>query len=153
MGFGETVMPSTNDTESPSFLRSLLARHAPDETMCVSAYKILNGKFVVAERFCDGVEQAVALIERSYLREDIGAIWTNIQRLKPGSSRRKKGETIDAYTNLTIDIDRRDKRDADGNKVNATDARSPSRGRRADREIPRAVRTVRVRRLGQRVSP
>ena len=116
--------PKTNqktDT-APNFRKMLLTRHAPDETICVSAYRTVNGKFVVSERFCDGVDAAARLIERSYMREDIGAIWTNIQRLKPGSDRRKKGETIDAYTNLTIDIDRRSKKDADGNKVNATDA-------------------------------
>jgi hypothetical protein len=117
-------MLSTTDTDSPKtpdFKTILLTRHAQNETVCVSAYKVVNGKFVVSERFCNGVDEVANLIERSYQREDIGAIWTNIQRLKPGSSRRKKGETIDAYTNMTIDIDRRDKRDADGNKVNATD--------------------------------
>ena len=107
--------------QHPDFKSILLTRHGANETICVSAYKVVNGKFVVSERFCDGVEAAARLIERSYMREDIGAIWTNIQRLKPGSNRRKKRETIDAYTNMTIDIDRRDKRDADGNKVNATD--------------------------------
>jgi hypothetical protein len=38
--------------------------------------------------------------------------------------------TIDAYTNLCIDIDRHDKRDADGNKVNAADE---------EREVLRSV--------------
>jgi putative DNA primase/helicase len=107
--------------QHPDFKSILLTRHGANETICVSAYKTVNGKFVVSERFCNGVDEAANLIERSYQHEDIGAIWTNIQRLKPGSSRRKKGETIDAYTNMTIDIDRRDKRDADGSKVNATD--------------------------------
>src|ERR1700693_3840995 len=107
--------------QHPDFKSILLTRHSADETICVSAYKTVNGKFVVSEYFCDGVDAPAPLIERSYQREDIGAIWTNIQRLKPGSNRRKKRETIDAYTNMTIDIDRRDKRDADGNKVNATD--------------------------------
>jgi len=106
--------------QHPDFKSILLTRHSAGETVCVSAYKVANGKFVVSERFCNGVDEAANLIERSYQREDIGAIWTNIQRLKSGSSRRRKGET-DAYTNMTIDIDRRDKRDADGNKVNATD--------------------------------
>jgi hypothetical protein len=41
----------------------------------------VNGKFIVSERFCNGVDEAADLIERSYQREDIGAIWTNIQRL------------------------------------------------------------------------
>src|SRR5208283_8223 len=95
--------------QHPDFKSILLTRHGANETICVSAYKVVNGKFVVSERFCDGVEAAARLIERSYMREDIGAIWTNIQRLKPGSNRRKKRETIDAYTDMTIDIDRRDK--------------------------------------------
>lgn len=107
--------------QHPDFKSILLTRHGANETICVSAYKTVNGKFVVSERFCNGVDEAANLIERSYQREDIGAIWTNIQRLKPGSGRRKKGETIDAYTNLVIDIDRKVKKDADGNKVNATD--------------------------------
>jgi hypothetical protein len=105
----------------PSFKDALLSRHDEHDWICVSAYKLVNGKFVVSERFCNGVDEAANLIARSYKREDIGAIWTNLQRLKPGSSRRKKGETIDAYTNVVVDIDRRIKKDADGNKVNATD--------------------------------
>lgn len=112
---------SSSPKQHPDFESILLTRHGANETICVSAYKTVNGNFVVAEQFCDGVESAARLIEHSYMREDVGAIWTNIQRLKPGSDRRKKGETIAAYTNLTIDIDRRDKRDASGNKVNATD--------------------------------
>src|SRR5882762_5079658 len=107
--------------QHPDFKSILLTRHGANETISVSAYKTVNGNFVVSETFCDGVDAAARLIERSYQREDIGAIWTNIQRLKHGSSRRKKGETIDAYTNLVIDIDRKVKKDADGNKVNATD--------------------------------
>jgi hypothetical protein len=104
-----------------SFKDVLLARHDEHDTICITAYKRINGKLVANERFCSSVEQAAGIIERAYQRQDILAIWTNIQRLKPGSSRRKKGETIDAYTNIVIDIDRRVKKDADGNKVNATD--------------------------------
>jgi hypothetical protein len=85
----------------------LLTRHGANETICVSAYKVVNGKFIVSERFCNGVDEAANLIERSYQREDIGAIWTNIQRLKPGSQQRKKGETVEAYTNIVVDIDRK----------------------------------------------
>ena len=93
--------------QHPDFKSILLTRHGANETICVSAYKTVNGKFVVSEQFCDGVEAAARLIERSYMREDIGAIWTNLQRLKPGSLRRKKGETCDAYTNILVDIDRK----------------------------------------------
>src|ERR1700738_1408748 len=105
-------MLSTNNTNSlknhPDFRKILLSRHDDHDWICVSAYKVVSGKFIVSERFCNGVDEAANLIELSHQREDIAAIWTNIQRLKPRSSRRKKGETIDAYTNLTIDIDRRD---------------------------------------------
>ena len=115
-------MKAKQQTDTPRLSQdaAFTARRNAD-TICVSGYKKQNGKFVVSERFCNGVEEAANLIERSYKREDIGAIWTNIQRLKPGSSRRKKGETIDAYTNLLVDIDRKTKKDADSNKVNATD--------------------------------
>ncbi len=71
-------------------------------------------------RFCTGVDEAAALIERSYKREDIRAIWSNLQRLKPGSTKRKN-ETIDSYTNLLIDIDRKTTKDAQGRKVNASE--------------------------------
>jgi len=106
--------------QHPDFKSILLTRHGANETICVSFYKRVNGKFVVEEHFCGGVETASQLIGRNYMREDIGAIWTNIQRLKKGSAARRKSE-VEAYTNLTIDIDRRDKRDAGGNKVNASD--------------------------------
>jgi RecA-family ATPase len=113
-------MLSTNNTDSPKkhpdFREILLSRHGEKDTICVSAY---NGTFP-SETFCNGVDEAAKLIESLQHDKDIKAIWTNIQRLKHGSDRRKKGETIEAYTNLTIDIDRRDKRDSDGNKVNAT---------------------------------
>lgn len=114
-------MKAKQQAVPPNFKDILLTRHDATDTICVSGYKMQNGKFVVSERFCNGVDEAANLIERSYQREDIGAIWTNIQKLKPGSHRRKKGETIEAYTNILIDIDRRVKKDADGNKVNATD--------------------------------
>src|SRR6516164_5642357 len=121
--------------QHPDFKSILLTRHDANETVCVSAYKTRDGKFIVSERFCNGVDAAAGIIEKNYEREDIGAIWTNIQRLKPGSDRRKKGETIDAYTNLTIDIDRKIKRihgdgtsclhtkgeECDAYKCNATD--------------------------------
>ena len=87
--------------------QALLSRHGENDTICVSAYKLVNGKVAVAERFVVGVEAAAAMIERNYEREDIGAIWTNIQRLKPGSEQRKKGETVEAYTNIVVDIDRK----------------------------------------------
>src|SRR5271156_372745 len=90
-----------------SFKDVLLSRHGEHDTICVSAYKNVNGDFVVNEKFCAGVDEAAAVIERNYQREDMGAIWTNIQRLKPGSTSRKKGVSIDRYTNLTIDIDRK----------------------------------------------
>jgi len=115
------------------FKEMLLSRHDQNDTICVSAF---DGKHV-REFFCNGVDQAAALIERGYEHPVVAAVWTNIQRLKPGSTHRKKGE-FEAYTNLVVDIDRRiksrDKMDAEGKpvldsrgkpekeKINATDA-------------------------------
>jgi hypothetical protein len=92
--------------QHPDFKNLLLTRHGADETICISSYKIVNGKFVVSERFCDGVEEAAKLIEETYGSENVGAIWTNIQRLKHGTTQRRKSE-VEAYANLTVDIDRR----------------------------------------------
>ena len=67
-------MLSTNNTDSlkkhPDFRKILLSRHDERDWICVSAFKAVNGKFIVSERFCDGVAQAANLIERSYLRQD-----------------------------------------------------------------------------------
>lgn len=98
----------------------LLTRHGATDTICITALKEVDGKTVPAEHFCADVDEAAALIERSYKNPDIKAIWSNLQRLKPGSSQRRK-ETIDSYTNLLVDIDRKNKKDAQGRKVNATD--------------------------------
>jgi P4 family phage/plasmid primase-like protien len=98
----------------------LLTRHDATDTISITALKEVDGRTIATERFCAGVDEAAALIERNYQREDIKAIWSNLQRLKPGSSQRRK-ETIDSYTSLLIDIDRKNKKDAEGRKVNATD--------------------------------
>src|SRR5271154_1966644 len=90
-----------------TFTDVLLSRHGEHDTICVSAYKNVNGHFVVSEKFCAGVDEAAGLVERNFQREDMGAFWTNIQRLKPGSTARKKGVNIDAYVNITVDIDRK----------------------------------------------
>lgn len=100
---------------------ALLTRHGAGDTICITARKEVDGKVLPTERFCAGVDEAAAVIERSYQRPEIKAIWSNLQRLKPGSSQRRK-ENIDSYTNLLVDIDRRDKKDAQGRKVNATEA-------------------------------
>lgn len=137
------MLSTTNTDNSPKtssqdFKKMLLARHGQDDTICVSGYKQLpDGKVIVSERFCKGIDAAADLIERSSERPDILAIWTNLQRLKPDSTKRKKGETIDAYTNIIVDIDRRDKyfhtdgsvcrhsskerKECGGIKLNATD--------------------------------
>jgi RecA-family ATPase len=109
-----------------NFRDMLLSRHDATDTICVSVAMLrtagkYDGDFKVDEHFCNGVDDAVDLIERTYQRDEISAIWTNLQRLIPGSKERKKHK-IDAYTNIVIDIDRRVKKDADGNKVNATEA-------------------------------
>jgi P4 family phage/plasmid primase-like protien len=101
----------------------LLTRHDATDTICITALKGVDGRTVATERFCTGVDEAAeaaALIERNYQREDIKAIWSNLQRLKPGETKRKN-ETIDSYTNLLIDIDRKNKKDAQGQKINATE--------------------------------
>jgi hypothetical protein len=104
-----------------TFKDMLLSRHGENDTICVSAYKLVDGEFRMSEHFTNGVDQAAAMIERGYQRQDIGAIWTNIQQLKPGATNRQKHNII-AYTNILVDIDRRNKKDAAGNKINATDA-------------------------------
>jgi putative DNA primase/helicase len=110
-----------------NFREMLLSRHDATDTICVSAAMLktggkYDGDFIVDEHFCDGVDEAADLIERSSQRDDIAAIWTNLQRLIPGSRARKKYKTIDAYTNILVDIDRRIKKDAAGVKINATEA-------------------------------
>jgi hypothetical protein len=109
-----------NPVQRYSIREVLLTRHGATDTICITALKEVDGKTIAIERFCTGVDEAAALIERSYQREDIKAIWSNLQRLQPGSTKRKN-ETIDSYTNLLIDIDRKTKKDAQGRKVNATE--------------------------------
>lgn len=110
-----------------NFREMLLSRHDATDTICVSAAMLKtagkhDGDFIVDQHFCNGVDEAADLVERTYERDDIAAIWTNLQRLKPGSKARKKYKTIDAYTNILVDIDRRIKKDAAGVKINATEA-------------------------------
>ena len=93
-------------SETPDFRKVLLSRHGEGDTICVTAYKMHDGKKVAALRFCSGVDQAAGIIGRAYEREDILAIWSNIQRLKPGSGSRRKDD-VEAYSNIVIDIDRR----------------------------------------------
>jgi hypothetical protein len=110
----------SNVIQQYSIRDALLARHGLTDTICVTALKEVDGKNIATEHFCAGVDEAAALIERSYQREDIKAIWSNLQRLKVGSSQRKK-EFIESYTSVLVDIDRKSKKDAQGRKVNATE--------------------------------
>jgi hypothetical protein len=71
--------------------------------------------------FVDGIDAAQQVIIDNYLLPEVGAIWTNLQRLQTGATARSK-ETVEAYTNILIDIDRRVKTDAQDNKINATEA-------------------------------
>src|ERR1700721_2109475 len=124
--------------EKSNFREMLLSRHDATDTICVSAAMLktagkYDGDFIVDEHFCNGVDEAADLVERTYQRDDIAAIWTNLQRLKPGSTARKKNKTIDAYTNILVDIDRRIKKDAAGVKINATDAERVVRREPADK--------------------
>jgi hypothetical protein len=97
------------------FKKVLLTRHAENDTICVSVYtRMSDGKYRPVETFCLGVQAAAEHVAANYEREDVGAIWSNIQRLKPGSTARSKDNT-ERYTNLVIDIDRRWKKiHADG---------------------------------------
>jgi hypothetical protein len=96
-----------NPTQRYSIRDVLLARHGATDTICITVFKPVDGETIAEEHFCTGVEESASLIERDSERQDVKAIWSNLQRLKPGSVKRKKGETIDRYTNLLIDIDRR----------------------------------------------
>jgi hypothetical protein len=39
------------------FKEMQLTWHGKHERICVSAYKLVNGKFVVSERFCNSVDE------------------------------------------------------------------------------------------------
>src|ERR1700757_2169769 len=78
-----------NFAQQYSIRDALIARHGLTDTICVTVLSEVNGKTVVDNHFCEGVDEAAAFIERGYQRGDIKAIWSNLQRLKPGSSQRK----------------------------------------------------------------
>src|SRR6266498_283245 len=110
-------MPETTHTAttpSSEISKALALRHGEQDRICVNAYtRNGDGKFHSIEDFVDGVEAAERIIEGKALLPEVGAIWTNLQRLQPGATQRSP-ENVMAYTNLLIDIDRRDKKNPDG---------------------------------------
>ena len=90
----------------PCASKALSLRHAPNDRICVATFpRKGDGQFHNVEEFVDGVEAAARIIERNYQRPEVGAVWTNLQRLQKGAVRCHPS-TIEAYTNLLIDIDR-----------------------------------------------
>ena len=91
-------------------------RHAPNDRICVCCYtKNGDGKFHNEEHFVTGITAAEQIIEANY--DLAGAIWSNLQKLQANALSRSK-ETVEAYTHLLVDVDRRVKtrelKDADG---------------------------------------
>src|SRR5580700_293272 len=85
-------------TEEPNqILKSLSLRHAPNDRVCVGIYQ-RNGdeKFYLREKFVDGIGAAAALIEVSKNLPQVGAIWSNLQKLRAGATARSK-ETVESY--------------------------------------------------------
>jgi len=102
--------------------KALSLRHGANDRICVCAYtRNGDGKFHVNEHFVDGIDAAAQVIESNYKLPEVGAIWSNLQKLQPGATARRP-ETVEAYTNILIDVDRRVNKNEQGEKVNATDA-------------------------------
>lgn len=113
---------TTTATPLSEISKALSLRHREHDRICVCAYtRNGDGQFHNNEYFVDGTTAAARVIENHYELPEVGAIWSNLQRLIPGATARNP-KTIEAYTNILIDIDRRDNKDATGQKVNATDA-------------------------------
>jgi hypothetical protein len=108
--------PTHNDIS-----KALSLRHGANDRICVCAYtKNGDGRFHNQEYFVDGIDAAAQVIESNYKLPEVGAIWSNLQKLQPGATARSP-ETVDAYTNILIDVDRRVNKNEQGEKVNATD--------------------------------
>ena len=101
--------------------KALSLRHHDKDRICISAAKPGSPRLFVEETFVNGIDAAVAVVERNMRDSTTLAVWSNLQMLKPDAERRVR-ENIVKYTNITIDLDRRIKTDATGQKVNATDA-------------------------------
>lgn len=109
-------------TEEPNQIHKALSlRHGADDRICVGIYQRNgDGEFHLQQNFVDGIDAAQQVIENHYLLPDVGAVWSNLQRLQAGATARRE-ETVEAYVNLLVDIDRRDKSrpllDAEGEPV------------------------------------
>src|SRR5580658_7357057 len=117
----QSAEPQTQ-SEIREIRKALSLRHKANDRICVSAYtRNGDGRFHPVEEFVDGIDAAARVIEAHRDLPEVGAIWTNLQKLQAGATARNP-QTVEAYTNILIDIDRRDAKDATGKKVNATDA-------------------------------
>ena len=118
-------MPETtpNSTASSSeIIKALVLRHGQHDRICVGVYQRNGyGEFHLRQNFVDGIDAVARVIEDYYVLPDVGAIWSNLQKLQAGATSRSK-ETVEAYTNILIDIDRSVKTDAQNNKINAAEA-------------------------------
>jgi len=97
-------------TEEPNQIHKALSlRHGADDRICVGIYQRNgDGEFQLQQNFLDSIDAAQQVIVNHYLLSDVGAIWSNLQRLHAGATARRE-ETVEAYVNLLVDIDRRDK--------------------------------------------
>ena len=117
-------MPETTHTAttpSSEISKALALRHGEQDRICVGIYQRNgDGNFHLKPNFVDGIDAAQQVVADHYLLPDVGAIWSNLQKLQAGATARSE-ETIESYVNLLIDIDRRDKDrpvlDAQGNPV------------------------------------
>lgn len=113
---------TTNTTLVSEISKSLSLRHRPNDRICICAYtRNGDGKFHNNEHFVDGIDAAARVIESNCQLPEVGAIWSNLQKLQPGATARNP-ETIEAYTNILIDVERRVNKNEQGEKINATDA-------------------------------
>jgi len=102
--------------------KALSLRHGANDRICVCCYtRNGDGKFHNIENFVTGIDAAAQVIESNYKLPEVGAIWSNLQKLQPHATARSK-ETVEAYTHILVDVDRREKKDSQGDHTNATDA-------------------------------
>jgi len=115
------VNGASSTAEPDQIHKALSLRHGADDRIFVGIYQRNgDGEFHLQPNFVDGIDAAQQVVASHYMLPDVGAIWSNLQKLQAGATVRSK-ETIEAYVNLLIDIDRRDKErpllDAQGKPV------------------------------------
>ena len=118
-----TMSETTHTATTPSseISKALALRHGQHDRICVGVYQRNgDGEFHLQQNFVDGIDAAQQVVMDHYLLPAVGAIWSNLQKLQAAAKARTT-ENIEAYTNLLIDIDRRDKDrpllDAGGNPI------------------------------------